>query len=228
MSIRYDAKTLGIAAVALVLAAVILSWGYGTYKTQDLRNTVSAGLGDAGARLRDTLSLEPGPAPAERLQLAKTLDDHAAAVNRHIEQLKQMPAERDRSLADDADSYLVTVREVIRRRAAINRLYVLHTESLAALRSHMRLDNRTGVWVQQAVRAKERAEKDFRDYRIAVTAYVTLLDTLPPSQKKIAAHMKSAALAEEALLAKARERELEGAKRAEAELEKVRKLAAPK
>lgn len=228
MSIRYDAKTLGIAAVALVLAAAILSWGYGAYKTQGLRSTVSASLSDAGGKLRETLTLEPGPAPEERLQLAKKLEDHAAAVNRHIEQLKQAQAERDRALTDDADGYLVTVREIIRRRAAINRLYVMHTESLAALRGHMRMDNRTGGWVQQAVRAKERAEKDFRDYRVTVDAYSTLLDTLPPSQKKIAAHIAPAALAEEALLAKARERELEGAKRAEAEMEKVRRLAAPK
>jgi hypothetical protein len=230
MSIRYDAKTLGIAAVALVLAAALLSWGYGAYKTRDLRSTVSASLSVAGGRLRETLSLEPGPAPApaERLQLAKKFDDHAAAVNQHIEQLKQAQAERDRALTDDADGYLVTVREIIRRRAAINRLYVLHTESLAALRGHMRMDNRTGSWVQQAVRAKERAEKDFRDYRVTVDAYGTLLDTLPPSQKKIAAHITPAALAEEALLARARERELEGVKRAEAEMEKVRKLAAPK
>ncbi len=228
MSIRYDPKTLGIAAVALVLTVALLSWGYGAYKTQDLRSSVSASLSDAGGRLRETLSLESGQAPAERLQLAKKFEDHAEAVNRHIEQLKQMPAERDRTLADDADGYLVTVREIIRRRAAINRLYVLHTESLAALRDHMRADNRTSAWVQQAVRAKERAEKDFRDYRVMVDAYRTLVETLPPSQKKIAAHIKTAALAEETLLASARERELEGAKRAEAEMEKVRRLAAPK
>lgn len=228
MSIRTDPKTLGIAAVALVLAVVLLSWGYGAYKTQDLRSAVSTSLSDAGGRLRETLSLEPGQAPEERLQLAKKLEDHAQAVNRHIEQLKQMPAERDRTLTDDADGYLVTVREIIRRRAAINRLYVLHTESLAALRDHMRADNRTGTWVQRAVRAKERAEKDFRDYRVTVDAYGTLIETFPPSQKKIAAHIKTAALAEEALLATARARELEGAKRAEAEMEKVRRLAAPK
>ena len=225
---RYDPKTLGIAAVALVLAAALLSWGYGAYKTRDLRSTVSAGLSDAGGRLRETLTLEPGPASAERLSLAKKLDDHAAAVNRHIEQMKQMPTERDRAFTDDADGYLVTVREIIRRRAAINRLYVLHTESLAALRGHMRMDNRTSAWVQQAVRAKERAEKDFRDYRIAVEAYGALLDTLPPSQKKIAAHVTPAALADEALLTTARERELQGVKRADAEMEKVRRLAAPK
>ena len=228
MSVRYDAKTLAIAAGALVLAVVILSWGYGAYKTQDLRSTVTTNLSDAGGRLRETLSVETGPAAEERLQLAKKLEGHAAAVDQHIERLKQLQAERDRTLADDADSYLVTVREIIRRRGAINRLYVQHTESLGALRQHMRADNRTGAWVQQAVRLKEKAEKDFRDYTLTVSAYDTLLAGLPASQKKIAVNAGASALAEDALIAKARERELETAKRAEAEMEKVRKMAAPK
>lgn len=228
MSVRYDAKTLAIAAGALVLAVVILSWGYGAYKTQNLRSTVTTNLSDAGGRLRETLSVETGAAAADRLQLAKKLDGHAAAVDQHIERLKQLPAERDRTLADDADSYLVTVREIIRRRGAINRLYVQHTESLGILREHMRADNRTGAWVQQAVRLKEKAEKDFRDYTLTVSAYDTLLAGLPASQKKIAVNAGASALAEDALIAKAREREQEGAKRAEAEMEKVRKMAAPK
>ena len=130
--------------------------------------------------------------------------------------------------SDDADSLLVSVREILRRQAAIHRFYQLHVDSLQALRDHMRADNRTGAWVQQAVRVKERVEKDFRDYRLAVATYATQLGSFPAAQKKVAARVDPAPLVDEGLIKKAREQVLENAARANAEMEKMRALLAPK
>jgi hypothetical protein len=223
-------SSMRIAVTAIVAAALIALgyWGYNAYQKRTLRSGISAILKTAGETLRESLSLEPGPAAADRLQLAKKLEDRAATLDNSIGQLKRMQVERDFQLSDDAENYLITVREIIGKRATANRLYVLHTESLEALQEHMRTDNRTGAWVRQAVLAKERAEKDFRDYRLAVATYGTLLGTLASTQKKVAPFVSSAALVDEALLAKARERAIETAKQAAAEMEKVRQLAAPK
>jgi hypothetical protein len=178
--------------------------------------------------MRDALSIEAGPAAADLEQTARKLDEHSAAVEKLFERFKRLELERDRPFSDDADSHLVTVREIFRKQAASHRFYQLHTDSLQALRDHMRSDDHTGAWVKQAVRAKERAEKDFRDYRLAVAAYATLLGSLPISQKKIERYVEPAALMDEVTLGKARERALETAKQAAVEMEKVRQLAAPK
>ncbi len=221
-------RTYIIAAIALVAATALAFWGYGAYKKRELHNGVGAILKGASGQLREALALEAGPAPAERLKLAQKLDESAVATEKSIEQMKRLQVDRDLALVDNADSYLLTLREIFRKRSAANRLFVLHTESLAALRDHMRADNRTGAWVQQAVRAKERAEKDYRDYRLAVATYGTLLGTLPAVQKRIAPYVGADALVEDALLVKARERAIQTAEEAAAEMNKVRQLAAPK
>jgi len=221
-------RTYIIAAIVFVAVAALAFWGYGAYKKRELHNGVGAILKGASGQLREALALEAGPTPAERLKLAQKLDESAVATEKSLEQMKRLQVDRDLALVDNADSYLVTLREIFRKRSAANRLYVLHTESLAALRDHMRADNRTGAWVQQAVRAKERAEKDYRDYRLAVATYGTLLGTLPAAQKRIVAYVGADALVEDALLVKARERAIQTAEEAAAEMQKVRALAAPR
>ena len=217
--------------ITVVLAAAVITlgyWGYSVYQKRVLHSGISAILKNAGAVLRESLALEPGPSTADRLQLAKQLEDHAVTIDKSIGQLKLLQVERDLMLADDAENYLITLREIMSKRATASRLYVLHSESLGALQDHMRADNRTGEWVKQAVLAKERAEKDFRDYRLTVATYGTLLGTLNSTQKKIAPFVDSAALIDEDLLAKARERAIKTATQATAEMEKVRQLTTPK
>jgi len=216
-----------IVVIALVAAAVLGYWGYGVHKKRELHSAVGVILKGASGQLREALALE-ATAPAERMKLAQQLDGFAVAMEKSAAQLKQLEVERDLVLVDNADGHLVTLREIFRKRAAANRLYVLHTESLAALQDHMRADNRTGGWVQRAVRAKERAEKDYRDYRLAVATYGTLLGALPGSQKRIAPYVGKDALVEDALIVKARERAIETARQATEEMERVRKIAAPK
>jgi hypothetical protein len=221
-------RTLVIAIVAVVLAAGLGYWGYSAYKKRELRGGIAELLKDAGGRMREALTAETGPAPASQEEFARKLDEHIAAVEKLQTRFNQLGASRDRVLADDADNLLVGLREILRRQAASHRLYQLHVDSLQALHDHMRADNRTGAWVQQAVRAKERAEKDFRDYRLAVAAFATQLGALPAAQKKVGAHVDPAPLLDEGLIRKAREQALENAARANAEMEKMRAMLAPK
>lgn len=221
-------RTLVIAIAALVAAAVLGYWGYGVHKKRELRGGIQSTLTTAGSQLREALTLESEPAPADRLKVAQQFDALAEATDKSLEQLKRLQVERDLAAADRADGHLVMLREIFRRGGASHRLHALHTESLAALQEHMRGDNRTAEWVRQAVRAKERAEKDYRDYRLAVDIYAKLLDELPAAQKRIAPHGGTDALASDTLIATARTQAMATAERAAAEMEKMRRLAGPR
>jgi len=217
-----------IVAAALVVAAALGYWGYGAYKKNELRKTVAALLTDAGTRLRAALEVEAGSAPIDRPEAARQSGEHADAMERRLARLRELDVERDLVLADDADSHLVTAREIFRRQAAGHSAYSMLSESVGALRDHMRADNRTGEWIGQAVKAKERAERDFRDYQTAVAVYAKLLGSLPVSQMRIAPRVEPAALVDEALIARARDRALEAAKQSAKEMDAVRKLLGPR
>ena len=221
-------RTWIIGGVAAVLAVALGIWGYGAYRTHELRKTVSALLVESGGRLRASLEIETGPGPIDRKKAAAQCEEFAVATEKSMAQLKRVDASRDVFLADDADGLLLSTREILRRRATSHRFYLLHDDSLAGLMDHMRADNRTATWVKQAVRAKERAERDFRDYQLAVAAYATLLASFPTTQKKLASRVDPAALIDEGLIARARERALESARKSGEEMEAARKLLAPR
>jgi len=222
------AKTIVLVLVAAAVVAALGYWGYGAYKTRELRGAVGAVLNDAGARLREALGVETGPPPEDRAVVVKKLESHAAAVDEAIARLKRLPGQRDRALTDDADGYLVHVREILRRQAAMHRSYQLHVASLRALKDHMRADNRSGAWVSGAVTGKDKADRDFRDYRLASTTYVVLLEGLPAAEKKVERAIGREALAAPEQLAKARGNVLAATKEATAEMETARRLVGPR
>jgi hypothetical protein len=224
MAARFGVKTVAITVVAIAIAAGIGYWGYGAYKKHELRGAVGALLKGSGERMRDALTLQLGPLTEDRAAAVKTLEGHAAAADKAIEQLKRLPVERDRALTDAADGYLVTVRETLRTQARMYRYYQRHTESLQALRDHMRLDDHRGAWVSGAVRAKDRAERDFREYRLANAHYATLLGSYPASQKRVETAIGPDKLAAPDQVARAREKALAIAQESAEEMEKARKL----
>ncbi len=212
------------AAIALIAVVALGYWGYSSYMKRELRAAVAVLLKDAGGQLGLAINIEAGPPVMDPLQAATKLDGHVAAIDKTIMQFKRLDLAWDRAFTDGADSYLMTARDVIAKQAASHRLFLLHRESLQLLRDQMRADNRTGPWVQTALRAKALAEKDFRNYRLAAAAYGTLLGSFPALQKRISGYVEPSVLIEEGLLAKARERALEASARAAAEMEKVRQL----
>jgi hypothetical protein len=228
MAAGNSSKTIAIVVVAALLAGGLGYWGYGAYKTRELRGTVGTILKATAERMRDALGIQTGPAPENWAEVAKKLDGHAVATDKAIAQMRGMQVHRDRVLTDDADSYLVTVREILRRQAAMYRTHERQFESLQALRDHMRVDDRSAAWVRAAVRTKERAERDFREYRLATATYATLLGSFPNTQKKIEAAAGRENLAAPDQITRARERALATSQEADAEMEKARKLVGPK
>jgi hypothetical protein len=214
------AKLIAVALCVLIAAAAGW-WGYGEHQKRELRKAIVALVADTGARLRRALA-----ATAESPEAARKLEEDAAAADRNLAALKGMNAAREQALADSADDYLLTGREILKRFAHVQRYRRLLSESLQALLDHMRADDHTGAWVQEAVKARERANKDHRDLGLAAGALDQLLQSFPASQKKIAPFVGPTVLIEDSVIEAARARALDAAKQAAAEIEKTRRLDA--
>lgn len=227
MIARYDTKTIVIAIAALIVAVALLSWGYSAHKKSGASKTIHALVADTSARLRDALEIEAAPPPTDRAKLVKKLDDHAATADASLQTLKRLDA-APVQFADAADDYLVTAREILKKQADSHRYRLLLAESSQALRAHLRVDNHTRAWIQEAVKAKERVNRDYRGYNLNAGLLDKLLGSFAASQKQIAPHAGRAILIEGSLVADARGRVQEDMKAVEAEFEKLTRIAAPK
>jgi len=213
-------KTVAIALVA-VIALAAGWWGYGEHQKRELRKSIVGLIADTGARMRAALTAtDSGP------EAARKLEEYSGAAEKNLSSLKGMNASRETALAEAADDYLLTCREILKRYVNVQRSRQLLSESLPALIEHMRSNNRSGAWIQEAVKARERVNKDYRDLNLATNTLDTLLQSFPASQKKIAPYVDRAELIDDGTVTTARTRALDAAKQAAADLEKTRQLDA--
>jgi hypothetical protein len=87
-------------------------------------------------------------------------------------------------------------------------------------------NRRANSWIQEALRAKDRLEKDYLDYRLSIEAFGRLLESFPEARKKLAPYLGTGPLIDAAAATDARRRALESSKRAGSEVERARQLAA--
>jgi hypothetical protein len=218
----YRVKAVAATLVALLAVSVLGYFGYGAYRRSDLQKAVSALIKDTSERLQTALAIE-----TETAQTVGRLDDHAQEVDKHAIELRRMNASPDRALVDAAEEYMLTVRQILRNQAASHRYRVQMASSDKALKDHMRTaTRRTGPWIQEALRAKDRLEKDYLDYRLSIEAFGRLLESFPDTRKKLAFHLGAGPLADASLATDARRSALESLKRASGELERARQLSA--
>lgn len=218
-------------AVVAIFAAVLAGsafgyWGYGEYRAYELRSEVTELVKDTSLRLRDALSVEPSSMSADNPGALNKLYDHAVAVDSHLQKLRGVDATPAGALADAADDFVLTGREILVRHASSQRIRLKLSGSLQVLQNHMRADDRTGSWVTQAVRAKEQVEEDYRDYRVVSNALGKLLESFPASRRTIAPHVEAAFLIDESLVNEARQRVLDTSRQTAREIEKIANLNA--
>jgi hypothetical protein len=224
-----ESGTKGVAAVLVALLAVsALGYlAYGNYKKREFRAAVVELVRDTSRRFEDALAIEGGPASAETAQTVHGLDENAQEVDKHVIELHGMAASPDRALADAAEEYLLTVREILRKQAASHRYRIQVGGSDAALRDHMRgAGRRSKAWIDEAVRLKDRLEKDYFDYRLSAEAFGRLLDAYPQSRQKLAAQAAAAPLTRDEAAQAARRRATQNLKRVEEQVQQDRQLAA--
>jgi tetratricopeptide (TPR) repeat protein len=214
-------RNTAIAVVLLVAAAALGYWTYGAHKKSETGIVGMALAQETARHLQEALSTDPGRPSAETVQ---AIGDYAAAASRNLEALKRLDAAGNQALVDALDDYLLTSREILGRQATSYRFRGQLLASTQALRDHMRADNHTGAWVQEAVQGKERVEKDYRDYLGAAEALDKLLESFPASLAKLASHSRTAPLVDDKLVAEARKRSNAALKQATDEVEKIRQF----
>lgn len=200
--------TLLAAAVGLAIA-VAVGWGlHKANKERNERRAVVSVVGDTTSQLRDALKT-PSPAVLEKIE----------------GNLRVAKAWSNPELADATEHYLIGVRQILRRRTEANRLAQKAAASRAALTAHMnRAGRRDLSWFRAATDLKKQAERDHFDLDVQLQTLADLLDTLPETHKRLAPHIAASLLLEDATRRQLRREVLEEAKRASAELEKVRRL----
>lgn len=202
---------------ALIAAVLVLSvWVYKAYQKNTTRTAVLASVKDTGERLRAAIT-STADAPVD-------YEAHARAVEAHAAALRGRDTSAVQALADAADDYLVTVREILKRRAAMQSSRESVEKSLQAFTEHMQSDRGRAAWTQQAVALRVPLERDQREYRIASESYVTLLESLPASQVKIAPYAGEAVLLDPKALKAAQASTLDALARTEENVRKVARL----
>ena len=215
-------KTVAAALVALLAVSALGYWAYGAYRKSDLQKAVAALVRDTSERLQAALAIE-----TETAQTVGRLDDHAQEVDKHVIELRSMSASPNRALVEAAEEYMLTARQILRNQAASHRYRVQMAASDKTLRDHMRTaSRRTNSWIQEALRAKDRLERDYLDYRLSLEAFSRLLESFPEARKKLALYLGTGPLIDAAAATDARRRALDSLKRAGSEVERARQLAA--
>jgi hypothetical protein len=161
-----------------VLALAVGS--YLAYDNYSRRTRVMDMVKDASTRLDTLLQAES----AERTDTDPAA--HATILESYQSTLRRMDTRSFTPLADAADDYFVTAREIARRTADMRRARGALEKSLGALEAHIGSDRGAATWPAEAARLKQSVDRDVRDYRIAADAYRTLLESLPTSQGRVA------------------------------------------
>ena len=203
-----------IAAVAIV--AVLCIWGYSAYRAHTTRAAIVALVTDAGERLKTALRMD-GQADFEAA---------ARAADSHVTTLRKLDTGSMLPLADAADGYLVTAREILRRRAAIQSARERVSKDIEALTQHLQTDRGAALWPREAVRLRDEVDRGFREYRIATESYAELLETLPGAQAKIGEHVKTVWTGDDKTIRDARAAALDALARADENIRKLTQLDA--
>jgi hypothetical protein len=169
---------------------------------------------DTSERLRVAVASTPAGEPVD-------FDGHARAVEVYAAALREKDTSRIRPLTDAADDYLITAREILRRRAAMHAASEKLATSAQALSRHVQADRGAAAWPQEAVKLREPVISDLREYRIASESYVTLLGSLPASQAKIAPYVPDSSLLDAKAVKDARESALDALARTEENVKQV-------
>jgi len=220
-------RTTALGLAALLIASALGYWGVSAYRKGQLQKAVTALVNDSSERLQTALAVETEAVNEDAAQTVRKLDDQAQEVDKHVIELRGMSASPNRALVDAAEEYMLTVRQILRYQAGSHRYRIQVSASERALRDHMRSANRrSGIWIQEALRAKDRMEKDYLDYRLSADAFGRLLESYPATRKKLALLVGAGLLVDEAVASNARKRALSNSRRVADDVERARQLAA--
>ena len=200
---------LALAVVVFTLAVVFGRMGYAVYEKRSQQHKVVALVGDTTAKLREALGRQPAP------ELVSELDANLQAAK----------APRDPELADAAELYIVSAREIARRVVRVHDMERQAAASRQALTGHMaRAAYRNDAWLRDAIALKKRVEAEHYELGVTLGALDQLLGTFPESEKRLQPRVDPSLLLEASFVDSARKQLKEEGYRAHDELMKVRRF----
>lgn len=229
MTRKSRTRAVAITLVALLAASAFGYWGHSAYKKGELQKTVLERVKSTSLRLRESLAIESGAQSPDTAESVRKLDQGVREVDRSLLDLRRMNAAPDRTLVGAADDYLFISLQILRAQASSHRYRLRLADSTQALRAHMRNANRRNdAWIRDALRAKDRTEKDYFAYKLAVEAFGRLLLSVSEARTRLAARADPALLVGDDLVMEAYQRALDASRQTADEMEKARQLAAPR
>jgi hypothetical protein len=216
-----DVMTGTMRNAAGVIAVIVLAVGSTiAYQRYTQRSHVVNLVRDAGVRLTAAIQAEASGAPIPDAEA------NARAAEDHVNTLRRMNTSSFAPLADGADDYLVTAREILKRALEAQRARDRVAADLEALRTHLSTDRGVADWTQEAVRLKQALDADSRDYRIAVDSYSTLLQSLPQAQARVTPFVEDVPLVDGEVAAQAGRHALDALAAADQNIRQVASLDA--
>lgn len=198
-----------IGAIVAVLIAGLAYLAFAAAQKRSQQRHVKDLVVDTTEKLREVLVARSSPDVVEPLDA----------------NLKQVKAPRDPRLADAAESYIISAREIARHRAQVDRLTRRAAASRQALATHMaHSGHRNTAWLNEAIALKKRVEDDHFNLGVELKALDELLYTLPDTEKTLAPQVGRTVLIDDALRDSARKQTQDEMRRAADDLERARHL----
>jgi len=203
-------KAVGWIVGIIALAAIALI-GYGAYASHQKKlqqREVFAIVEDTTAKLRQAIE--------------KSSPELVAALDANLNAAR---SPRDPQLSDAAEHYILSAREIARRRFDSIQLWAKAEESRRALAGHMaRAERRSEPWLRSAVALKKRVEDDYFQVTITLKGLDEILFKLPEEEKPFASRYGADVLLPRAEIDRARKQAQADLKRAEDELAAMRRI----
>jgi len=200
-----------VAGGAVLLAAALALGGYVLYaskRKQADEQHLARLVAETTTRLRQALA-----SPSKEV---------VSGIDAGLEQLK---SSRSSAFAGAAEQYIISAREIARRRLDADRLLGEAAAGRQVLIGHMnRAERRNTAWIGAALQLKKNVELSHADLARALKALDDLLYGLVDAQKQLAPFVPPDALLPDAERDRARARAQAEARQAEVELMKVRNI----
>ena len=219
-------KQILIVVAAAALLAVFAYAGINVVKKRQFQAQIAQQVSEAAGRLEPSLGLDINAPSMEALE---KLDASIATTDASLQTLRSASARLNPALANAADDYIATSLNVMRRQAGSLRGRQRFADSHQALTAHVaQASQRSGQWVNDAVRLRQELDRAFFDYNTAATSLGNMLAGYPESRRRIAVLLPSASLPPEAASREAHQRAVAAAEATRGEHEQAKKLLAPR
>ena len=205
---------IAVGVIVLVLAAIAAYAIHARNQTRTQQQEITALVVGATDQLKDVLA---NGSSDEKLKLADA----------NLATLRTMNVSRQRVLADAAEHYLISTHTIVRAKGDAARLARQAAASRQALAAHIGT-RRNDAWFGNALKLKERVEKDHFDLNLAHKALEDVLAAIYEDVKRLRPLVGADALLDEPARVAARKQAEDESQRAAADLLQARRLVEPR